>query len=187
MSFLPKEKQKLILDFILKRIPLDLFLIKFPAKEETIHSLILNMLKESLIRKDPEGVDFGIMLMFRFGIKKDFLELLNTLAEEPWHKKHEDIVSALDELKDPSSVGPLSKTILATYPYLELGDSDSLAKNSIYALKKIGTPEAVQKLGELAQSENAVLRSTATGRLKDLAKKGESDAIRNLAQSYLAP
>lgn len=185
MSFVPERDRKLILDLMLGRTPEDGFLREYGARREEMPAKSLEMLRRALAEKDPQGVEFGKLLMFKFGFSKEFLDILNQLAEAPWHTRHEDVVSALADLKDPSSVEILARTAVASHPYLEFDKAFALGTKSIYALWGIQTPEAVAKLGELARNKNRVLKSTAKDRLKDIAKKGTSESAKAAAKQML--
>jgi HEAT repeat protein len=100
---------------------------------------------------------------------------------------HEDIVFALGKLKDPSSTRILGETAVAKHSYLEHDEAFALGTKSIYALKNIGTPEAVRILGDLARNPNEALRKAALGRLKDIAKNGSTEAVRAEASAHLGP
>lgn len=186
MSSVPDKRQKkLILDFSLKRISENQFFQEYPSSREKIGSLTQSMLWDALNQKDADGVSFGVLLMYHFGITKDFLEVLKILAEEPWHQTHEDIVFALGKLKDPSSIEILSRTAVAVHPYLDIDEAFALGTKSIYALEKIQTPEAIQKLGDLAKSENEILRKAAITCLKYIMEKGETETLRAAAAAFL--
>jgi len=157
-------------DLFLKRISEEKFLEEFHATRETIGGRILDMLEKGLLEKDRHSIESAIPLMYHFGISREYLGHLNALALEPWHGRHEDVVFALGKLKDPSSTDVLSATAIAEYPYLEDDEAFALGTKSIYALENIGTPEAIRKIGELAKSENAILKATAINRLKNTVK-----------------
>lgn len=182
----PEVDPKLIMDLLLDRIPESEFLAKSGLEKESIPALSKKILTRALAEKDPDAADSGMFLLFRFGYGgQDFLSIFNALALEPWHREHEDIVFELGMIKDPSSVPVLAQTAVAKHKYLENDDAFALGSKSIYALRNIGTPEAVEVLADLARSPNEILRKTAIGRLKDLATKNPSESIRSLAASKL--
>ncbi|HKP96265.1 MAG TPA: hypothetical protein VJ385_10945 [Fibrobacteria bacterium] len=185
MSFLAESQRKLILDLLLKRIPEERFFSDYPADPRSIHSLILGMLQRGLAEKDADAVDLGLMLMHRYGVSKDYLEVLHALALEPWHTSHENVVSGLAKIKDPSSVDVLARTAVAHHAYKEWDKAFALGTKSIYGLWEIQTPEAVAKLGELIGNKNRVLKSTAKELLQDIAKEGNSESARAAARGHL--
>ena len=58
-----------------------------------------------------EGIGDGIAdsatVLATFGITADHLELLVQLASAYWHRRHEDVASALDHLRTPAAVDAL--------------------------------------------------------------------------------
>lgn len=185
MSPDPEVDPQLILDLLLDRITESEFLAITGLEKESIPALSKSILARALAENDPDAVESGLFLMFRFGRDPSSLDLLNALALESWHKRHEDIVFELGKIKDPSSVPVLAQTAVANHKYLENDEAFALGSKSIYALRNIGTPEAVEVLAGLARSPNEILRKTAIGRLKDLAAKHPSESIRRLAASKL--
>lgn len=185
MPSVPENQKQLFRDLFFKRISEDVFLEKFQKTRKSIGPAILELLERGLVEKDSDAVEAAMPLMYRFGISRDYLDVLNSLAEEPWHRKHEDVVFALGKIKDTSSVDILSRTAITNHPYLEDDEASALGTKSIYALKNIQTPEAIAKLGQLARNENDVLKTTAIGRLKDIAKKGDSESTKSAAPSIL--
>lgn len=166
------KRWKLLSDLFFGRISEEDFLHEFGATKETIGSVILGMLKQGLDNRQGDVIEEAIPLMYHFGITKDYLGILNVLALEPWHRKHEDIVFALGKLKDPSSVDVLARTAEAKHPYLEDDEAFALGTKSIHALRNIQTPEAMKKLGALARYENEILRKTALRLLTQVAEAG---------------
>jgi hypothetical protein len=184
MLFAPdKRQQKLILDFSLEDINEERFFKEYPTSRGEIVELILNMLTEALQQQNADTVELGVMLVYHFGVTKVYLQILNDLAQEPWHSCHEDIVFALGKLKDPSSIEILTQTAQAKYPYTEADEFFVLGTKSLYALRNIGTYEAVLKIAELTRTENNILKSTALGLLSDLAESGESELVKQTAKN----
>ncbi|MBB2749926.1 UNVERIFIED_ORG: HEAT repeat protein [Rhizobium aethiopicum] len=66
--------------------------------------------------------------------------LLLQLLQEGWHFKHEDVVSALADLKAPEAVEALYKVTYWVPSYLEFDDARALAVKAIWALGAIADP-----------------------------------------------
>lgn len=186
MSSAPDQVSRLISDFFMKRISEPELLSGLGIAKEEAPSLAKDLLERAKAAQDPDAVENGVFIMYRFGYDARFANILNALATEPWHKKHEDIVFALGKIKDPSSVPVLARTAVAAHPYLEDDEAFALGVKSIYALKNIQTPEAVKVLGDLARSGNEVLADAAKGRLKDLSKNASTESVRLLAADLIA-
>ncbi len=112
---------------------------------------------------------------------------MHELAEAPWHTAHENAVSALAKLKDPSSVPLLSRVAVVEYPYKSWDKAFALNTKAIHGLWAIGNREAVLALGEISKHKNRVLKSTAKELLGDLAKNGASTEVKSLAKEMLKP
>ncbi len=144
------------------------------------------MLRRALQEQDPAAVEFGLYLGFYFGISPDYLPVLLHLAVVDWHESHEAVVDALDGLRAAESVDVLFKVATTVYPYRDYDDARSLAVKCTYALRKIQTPEAVARLGELLGSDDAIIRSSAAERLTEVVDEPRSEPVRRLAAGLLA-
>lgn len=152
MSVVGERERRLILDLLLKRISEDEFYRSYPlARGEASHAGQV-MLARALKERDAAGAEFGLYLGARFGITDEYLDVLLELATAPWHERHEDIVDALAILKSPKSVDTLVRAATTSYPYRDYDQFNSLGVKCVYALAKIGTPEAVAGLRKLKNS-----------------------------------
>ena len=70
--------------------------------------------------------------------REDHLDLLVQLASADWHHKHEDVVSALGQLRSPAAVEALYHAAWWVPDYLDFDESRALAVKAIWALG--GTP-----------------------------------------------
>jgi len=90
---------------------------------------------------------------------------LNALSEAEWHTRHEDVVSALQQIGNASSVAALERVAHAQYEYLSYDDGFALARKCTWALADIGTNEARAALERLSQSQEALIAKYAHKRL----------------------
>src|SRR3989339_581243 len=118
---------------------------------------ILSDLKAATAAKEPDRVEICLREAFDLGLDPAMVPLLIELLNISWHFRHEDIVSALQQLKHPQSIDALYKAALTTYEYLDYDDSFSLARKCTWALADIGTVEAKEALISLSQTANAVI------------------------------
>ena len=88
------------------------------------------------------------------------------------HEEHEDIVRFLQLTPDPYSIPFLRKAVLLKpqLSYLAYDDYGSYYKKCFWALKAIGTPEAIAVIKEFAGSDDQVLREQALYRLSKIGK-----------------
>lgn len=105
--------------------------------------------------------------------------LARLLAEAllmPWHGRHEDVASILQALREPCAVDALFQAATSQHDYLDYDEYFGLARKCTWALADIGTPEARNRLEELARSPNGMIAGYARRRLdrweQELLRKG---------------
>jgi hypothetical protein len=87
------------------------------------------------------------------------------LAEASWHRRHEDVVHALQVLRTPDAVAALERTAFSAHEYLAYDKSYALARKCTWALADIGTPEAYEALGRIAACNDPAIAEYARKRL----------------------
>lgn len=122
-------------------------------------------LRNAIASKDAYAIEEALTNCFRHGMTPEHVPELIELLGKPWHHRHEDVVHALQCLKDPRAVEPLFREAHMRYDYRDYDEVEALARKCTWALADIGTPEAKAKLEELAQSENALVAEFAQRRL----------------------
>lgn len=88
----------------------------------------------------------------------------NTRAD--WHQRHEDVASALGELRSPASVDALVHLAEWVPGYLEFDDARALAVKAIWALGGIGGGAARRALASLAGSPSSIVADSAVAQLE---------------------
>lgn len=136
--------------------------------------------------RDEDLTYFGLYIGFRFAFSSDSLALLHRLLGETWHMEHDNIVRALEELRAPASIDPLARVAREGVSRLDEDDNASLARNAIWALGKIGTTSAVERLGELARSEDPERARPAAMQLTRLYVEAELPSTREQAERLLS-
>ena len=148
-----------------RRISKEDFMRRFPSAVE--HGKLASRLLEDAYRaQDEKDLECALTVGFTFGFTPDHTKILVHLVDADWHESHEDIVSALDQLRSPDTVKALFRATQWIPKSLEYDDSRALAVKAIWALGKIPGTEAETKLEELARSGNAILRQTAEKQLE---------------------
>lgn len=137
------------LESILKNIKREQYLYK----EE-----LISQLNKVIEDKNEEILNDLISICFYDGVDKSFTLALNQLLLEDWHECHEDIASLIEKIRDIRSVEVLYQRILKIP---EDDDMRALAKKCIWALKAINTPEAIDKLILLQDSDDSIIRDNA--------------------------
>ncbi len=130
-------------------------------------SAILSTLRKAIDRCDPDGVEDALNQAFGAGLTTDLIPTLIELVELPWHYRHEDVVSALQELKPPSAVRALRRAAVVTHAYLDYDEFFGLARKCTWALADIGTEDAKAALNDLAATENKIIAGYARKRLEN--------------------
>ena len=142
----------------------DQFLKEFGAADGT--ALGLDLLRDAVDRRDPVDVELALVVCFRFGFTNDHLQPLLALAFADWHQRHEDVASALRELRSPASIDALVHLARWVPVYLEFDDARALAVKAIWALGGIGGGAARGALTSLASSPDSIVAENATAQLR---------------------
>ena len=191
MFHLTEQQKKLIFDLVIvpgsnsSKITDEEFLLNFPVSADQKQHLCLQILETAYHEKNAEEVEYGLIVGFHFGFTLTDLDILHQLVEADWHFKHEDIITALDQLRSPQSVDVIYRTAIRQFNYLEYDESYALGVKCIWALRHIGTLEVVERLQQLAQSDNSIFQEKATKRLRELEQQSPAEEVRNAAHSAL--
>ncbi len=76
--------------------------------------------------EDARAVEEAIEKAYHAGFDAEFVPVLLDLLERNFHTRHEDIVSTLQELKDPRAVNGLYRAALVSHPYLDYDTSTTM-------------------------------------------------------------
>jgi hypothetical protein len=121
----------------------------------------LDLLRDAVQRQHAVDLEMALIVCFTFGFTMDHLDLLLQMSSADWHRKHEDIVSALAELRSSTAVSVLVRATQWVPEYLEFDETRALARRAIWALGKTPGPEAARALGLFLHSDNEIFRKTA--------------------------
>jgi FMN phosphatase YigB (HAD superfamily) len=159
------RQQQLILDMTLHRISEDEFLREMRIARGDASAFALKMLEEAHGQRSEDDVECGLLLAFTFGLSREFVDTLIRLSDADWHHSHEDVVMALDNLRDKRAIDAFYRAALKLHPYLEYDDDRALAGKALWALGNLADPIADEKLRQLARSDQAIVREYATKQL----------------------
>ncbi|ANM14042.1 MULTISPECIES: HEAT repeat domain-containing protein [unclassified Rhizobium] len=123
------------------------------------------LLAEAIESKIADDLECALIVGFSFGFTKESMGLLLQLLQEGWHFKHEDVVSALADLKAPEAVEALYKVTHWVPSYLEFDDARALAVKAIWALGAIADPRAQAFLMALSTDQNIIIQQNALKQL----------------------
>lgn len=163
MTELEKE---LISDLNAKKISKEEFLRRFDSPIKNPADLILSLLEEAYRNKIPNDVEYALYLGFDFGFSLAHVDILCRLAEVDWHPAHENVVMALDDLKDKRAIEALYHSALKKHKYLDYDDSRALAVKAMWALGNLKDEAADEKLRLLTTDQDKVVRDAATHQLQ---------------------
>jgi hypothetical protein len=141
------------------------FLRRFPSAVCN-GKVSLALLGKAYRERQDEDLECAMIVGFAFGFGPEHLEILCRLVDEPWHFCHEDVVSALDDMRTPAALDSLFRATQWIPEYLNYDDARALAVKAIWGLGNLRMAEADAKLQILAQSENQIVRENAEKQLQ---------------------
>lgn len=133
-----------------------------------LHHFLLAELQDFQDAEHSERVEFALSYLrevFELGgiSREDWLTVLWSLAGNPNHSRHEDVVHYLQWSPVPESIKAVA-TAIALKPslgYLAYDDYGAFYRQCLFALEAIGTPEAENLIREYAKSKNSELAGVA--------------------------
>lgn len=138
-------------------------------------SVIPRLLREALAAHSADDVELVMILAFKAGLFADWAGVIGEALDADWHHSHEDLASALQDIRDPSSVPVLLRAAPKHHGYLDYDDAHALAVKCIWALHDIGTAEAASALEVLTHSATPIIADEALKRLHDLQARRPGD------------
>jgi hypothetical protein len=144
----------------------DEFVHEFRQSVHDRKQLSLELLEEAWAERNSTDVEHALIVSFSFGVSPAQLDVLMRLADADWHRSHEDVVSALDELRDKRAVDVLYYAALKRHGYLAFDKARALAVKAIWGLGNTPDDSAMEKLRLLAQSGEEILKDEAIKQLE---------------------
>lgn len=144
----------------------DEFLRQFGSSDGP--TLGLDLLRDAVNRHDPIDVEMALIVCFKFGFTDDHVEPLIQLAYADWHRRHEDVASALGEIRSPLSVDALAHLAKWVPNYLDYDNARALAVKAIWALGRTGNADARRELELLSHAESEIVAKNARTQLERL-------------------
>jgi len=159
------EERGLVMSLATQGLPPAEFLKRFRCATDG-QQLCRELLVEAIESKVSEDVEWSLIVGYTFGFTDQHLEALLLLASEPWHFKHEDVVTALGQLRTPKAVAGLLAATKWVPAYLDFDESRALAVKAIWALGSISGPEADAALEELMNDPEPILADAAAEQIQ---------------------
>jgi hypothetical protein len=187
MSYVSERHSDLIITWIERRISSDEFARRYPISAHKLDELGPRILNAALATQDAFDLEYGLLVGFQRGMTRAYLPSLLQLANAPWHRQHENIVSALDELLAPESVDELYRVALSQHAYRSQDKARTLAVAAIAALGSIADCAAIAALGQLLHSGQHILEKQSAKQLQRIATTATMPEHKQAARAALGP
>ena len=146
-----------------------IFCIDFFGREEFDNNLVESLISDSITNKNEEEFDLLLTLLEHFKNTKNFDLILAELLIQPWHHFHDRIATILEFDKNEDTIEFLCKGAFYRCDNLEYeSDYCSFNRKCIYALAKIGTPEALNCIEKISASNKPIISNYAEYILKNI-------------------
>jgi len=157
---------KAVWEFCFDRMPLQPLLRSTGTANPSELAAIL--LRDAVKRRAARDLEAALIVCSRFEQIAEHKGLLCTLAGEDWHRSQEDIISGLDDLRDPSLIPTFIRAARWLPTHMAWDDDNrGLALRAIRAIAKIADPAADEALKDLAREEHPGMRALAERKLRE--------------------
>lgn len=115
--------------------------------------------------KNADLFEVSLTECFVHGQLDGLCNLLIRALPQEWHTRHEDVVSAIQELRCSHAISALEKRAIESPDYLTWDTNLALSRKCLWALADIGTYDARCALERLATATDPLVREYARKRL----------------------
>lgn len=136
----------------------------------------LRLLDAAAASGDAFAIENAVRRAYSDGLKTAYAPTLIEILTQTNHRRHEDVVTALQILKDPRAADALFQAALIQHDYLNYDENFGLARKCTWALADIGSPTAFEYLQRLAAGSNGVIAGYAQKRLERWEDESERKA-----------
>lgn len=159
--------RELIGNLLLRKISEEEFKKKCPINVSENSMVIKELLEKATQEKNADDYEILQMMVwiFKLYLQKEYIELICKSSRETWHFRHEDIALLLEEVRSPYTVDCIYDLAIMDLKYMEFDEFFNIARKCSYALGKINTPKAKEKLELLAKNTNELIREYALKQL----------------------
>jgi hypothetical protein len=135
-------------------------------------------LQRAIANADGDEFEDALNELFSLGagVPGGIARLLAPTLAMRWHQRHEDVVLALQQARDPSTVDALYAAAHDRHDYLAYDEFFGLARKCTWALADIGSEHARSRLEELARCPEPKVRGYAQKRLDNWEREVERKA-----------
>jgi hypothetical protein len=119
-------------------------------------------LRDAEQRRDGADVEAAFIAVAIFGADESAVPVINALARERWHTRHQDIAEHLGDFGAAGMdvVGDLEFLAWAGPEYQDYEGSTALTSHAIHALGRVASPEAGAALERLREFPDDNIRAT---------------------------
>ena len=115
--------------------------------------------------KDPGDFEAALTYVYHESRLDEVADLLVGALPMVWHRRHEDMAQALQQIRYIPAVGALAEAAITKHDYLDYDNSYALARRCTWALADIGTDEAKSHLQSPSQFGDPTIAGYARKRL----------------------
>ena len=139
-----------------------IFCMRFFGKETPDIGCIRNLMIEAVDSQNELEFDLILMLIEHFEITKNFDLFIAPLLVLPWHHMHDRIARILEFDACEDTVEYLAKGAIYRCDNLEYeSEYCEFNRKCLYALMKIGTPEAIESVKFVSKCTNQIIADHA--------------------------
>jgi hypothetical protein len=161
-----KEELKILSDYTIND---EEFESKYPHKIDDEY--ILRFLEDIYLRKDGVLMEHMTRIAFNISLNDKLVPIFCKLIKETWHNSHEDLALFFEfSVKNPDCIDDVIAAMHIKCNYWH-DDGDAFIRKCAYVLGNLETPYAIQKLEELTNDDNEIIRKYASLQLNKIEER----------------
>lgn len=121
----------------------------------------MGLLRDVIDQRDPNDAEYAVFLVNHFKLASECMDELCDLMDADWHREHEELAHIFQWARDPRATDCLSRAALSHLAYRDYDDYGALASQCMYALRTIGTSEAMHAVEKLASADDPMISQYA--------------------------
>jgi hypothetical protein len=186
MPYLNDEQRALLKDYLLGDMSTSEFAAALAVGVDELPSVGARILAAAVRERDALDLQLGMGIGFHTRLTDEYVAPLLGAVDGEWHGSHEDVVSALDDLRRPEAIDAFVRAALTTYAVRAYDTYGALASKAMWALGNLATRESVAALAKLAvESDLSDSRNDAVEHLERVAGKAKDETVRAAARTAI--
>ncbi|NME73016.1 hypothetical protein [Flammeovirga aprica] len=160
------KDRKLVLEYATRKISETDFISKYPHKLD--NNYMVNCFSKVLESKDTKDLEY-LFMMLNFIEEKSLCPILCELLVECWHSKHDNIATILQfDVDYPECVDFVVEAIHLECKLWYPSYRESFIKKCTYILAYLETEKALEKLKELSNSSDDLIKKYALDQINEI-------------------